>query len=74
MKTSKKYLSASLFLLVCFVLSLTLGRYPLSLKEIFAILFLGQGADVAVNIFYNIRLVRCLQVVYSCLLMVLDVD
>ena len=63
MKTSKKYLFASLFLLVCFVLSLTLGRYPLSLKEIFAILFLGQGKDVAVNIFYNIRLVRCLQVI-----------
>ena len=63
MKTSKKYLFASLFLLACFVLSLTLGRYPLSLKEIFAILFLGQGKDVAVNIFYNIRLVRCLQVV-----------
>ena len=63
MKTSKKYLIAILLLSGCFILSLTLGRYPLSLKEIFAILFLRQGKEVAVNIFYNIRLVRCLQVI-----------
>lgn len=62
MKTSRKYLSAYVFLFICLILSLTLGRYPLSIKDILNIIS-GSGETMAANIFYNIRLVRCLEVI-----------
>ena len=62
MRTSRKYLLSYIFLLFCFLLSLSLGRYPLSLSDIFNILF-GNQTGMAANIFYNVRLVRCLEVI-----------
>ncbi len=61
MKISKKLLPAWGFVLLIFILSLCLGRYSLSFSDILSILFQGQDQGMAANIFYNIRLVRCLE-------------
>ncbi|MBQ6125965.1 MAG: iron ABC transporter permease [Erysipelotrichaceae bacterium] len=63
MKTSKKLLIAYSFLVLCFLVSLTLGRYDLNLTDILSILAGRQSGTMNANIFYNVRLVRSAEVV-----------
>ena len=63
MKTSKKLLIAYSFLVLCFLVSLTLGRYDLNLTDILSILAGSQSGTMNANIFYNVRLVRSVEVV-----------
>ncbi len=63
MKTSRKLLLAYSFLVLCFLISLLLGRYDLSLADVFSILTGKQSGTMNANIFYNVRLVRGVEVI-----------
>ncbi len=64
MKTSKRLALTYGVMFLCFILSLLLGRYSLSLKEILAILT-GKESGMAANIFYNVRLIRSAEVLLA---------
>ncbi len=60
MKTSEKLCLAWGAAFLCLLVSLSVGRYSLPLSGIIDVLFHKDGG-MAANIFYNIRLVRCLE-------------
>ena len=65
MKTSKKLALSYLVLLLCFLLSLLLGRYPLSIGDIINILLGKDSGSMSANVFYNIRLLRSAEVLLA---------
>lgn len=65
MRISKKHLSAFAVLVICFLTSLLLGRYDLDIPKIISILAGKETGTMAANVFYNVRLVRSLQVLLS---------
>lgn len=65
MKTSKKLALSYLVLLLCFLLSLLLGRYPLSIGDIISILLGKDSGSMSANVFYNIRLLRSAEVLLA---------
>jgi len=65
MKTSKKLALSYLVLLLCFLLSLLLGRYPLSVSDILNILLGKDSGSMSANVFYNIRLLRSAEVLLA---------
>ena len=62
MKISKKLILAYTLLIIFFLFSLLNGRYSLSVQNIINIIF-NNEQSMSSNIFYNIRLVRCIEVV-----------
>ena len=62
MKISKKLILAYTLLIIFFLFSLLNGRYSLSVQNIINIIF-NNEQSMSSNIFYNIRLVRCVEVV-----------
>ncbi|MBQ6477779.1 MAG: iron ABC transporter permease [Erysipelotrichaceae bacterium] len=62
MKISKKLLFAYSFLFICFSLSLLIGRYELDLTTLWSVLSGRQSGTMAANVFYNVRLVRSVEV------------
>ncbi len=63
MKISKKLLLAYCLLFICFSASLLLGRYELDLGTVFSILSGKLSGTMAANVFYNVRLVRSVEVI-----------
>ncbi len=61
----KKFWIVLFILIICVIFSACLGRYTLSLKDIFSILVGNHTSEVEVNLFYNIRLSRTFLVVIS---------
>ncbi len=62
MKISKKLIITYGILLIALTISLTSGRYDLSLGEIFSMLGGKEVSAMALNIFFNVRLTRSLTV------------
>src|SRR5690554_3244079 len=61
----KIYIVASFLLGAAFIISISIGRYPLSIEEILDIIFRKEIGTMGENIFFTLRLPRTIMVLIA---------
>ncbi len=64
-KKNLYFLWAGILLSALFILSLCVGKYPMTPTEIFKIIFGMGGDELSINVFYTLRLPRAIMVILS---------
>lgn len=64
-KLRNNYITATIILVAVFVLSLTIGRYTITIKEILTLLTGGQIDDTARSVFFTLRMPRTILAVMA---------
>lgn len=60
-----RYFIAILLLCAAFLISIGVGRYPISIRDIMRIIFGGEVEDTARMVFFNLRLPRTIMVIIA---------